>query len=765
VSPRTRPLGPARLAGAACLLVLLAAATPARAQPISGRITDTETGAPLPGATVLLPDLDAGAAADAEGRYTVAVRASGPVRVVVSYVGYRAETRRVGLAGAPVVLDVALAPTFVENAAVTVTARAQATDVLDTPQSVAVVDARTLARATGATPMDALDGVAGVRLLRTGPGVAKPVIRGLTAQRVLVVADGVRQEGQGWGDEHGPEIGAAEVDRIEVVRGPLSLLYGSDALGGVIQTDTENLFAAEQPFSAEAAVVGATGTPQGALDLRLGGRSGATVYEGRLGLVGSGQVGTPDGLIPNTALRLGSGTLRLGRRFGAATLLADASRYDARIALFEPELLEDSASAGRFTIDDPHQRVTHDRATLRLNLPTARGRLEVITALQQNRRKEFEGEEGGEAAPAAGGEPALSLRLTTLTTDARFHHAPLGRVFGTVGASGFWQRNETLAEETLIPAARTLDGAVYAAETAALGPLTLDAGLRLDGRRIEVEETGALGVEAQTRTYVALTGATGAAWRPHDAFSFAANLGRAFRAPTLVELFGNGVHEGTIRFERGDPALRPEHALALDAVVRWLTPHHYAEVSAFVNRIDRYIYPRPTGEVDAESGFAVYAFTQADAQLAGVEARLDVHPHALHGLGLHVSGDLTRGTNRATDAPLPFVPPARLQAAVEYRADALGPARDVELRFGPTFTAGQDRPELAEEVPTDAYAVWDASVAAAFPLPGGLVLRPTLAAENLTDVAYVDPLSRFRPYGVHAPGRMVRLRLALAFGE
>src|SRR5690606_2770848 len=121
--------------------------------------------------------------------------------------------------------------------------------------------------------------------------------------------DGVRQEGQGWGDEHGPEIGAADVDRIEVVRGPLSLLYGSDALGGVVQTDTDNLFTAESPLAGSVAVTGGTGTPLGALGARLGGRAGATVYEARLGLVGSGHVETPEGLVPNTALRQGSGTL------------------------------------------------------------------------------------------------------------------------------------------------------------------------------------------------------------------------------------------------------------------------------------------------------------------------------------------------------------------------------------------------------------------------------------------------------------------------
>jgi len=744
------------------LALLLLAAPVLAQQTLAGRVTDAETGTPLPGATVVLSDLDAGAAADADGRYAVVVRAAGRARVVFSFVGYRAETREVTLAGAPVTLDVALTPTLVESAPVTVTARAQASDVLDTPQSVAVVDERVLARASAATPMDALDGVAGVRLLRTGPGVAKPVVRGLTAQRVLVVADGVRQEGQGWGDEHGPEIGSADVDRIEVVRGPSSLLYGSDALGGVVQTDTDNLFTAHAALAGRVAVGAATGTPLGAADVRVGGRTGSTVYEARVGVVGSGQVGTPAGLVPNTALRQGSAMLRLGQRLGAATLLGEVGRYDAEIALFEPELLEEGAAGegGRFTISDPHQRVTHDRATLRLNLPAAPGRLEVVTALQQNRRREFEGAE--EAAPrGVAAEPALYLRLTTGTVDARFHHRPVARVYGTVGVSGLWQRNETLAEETLIPGARTLNGALYAAETAVFGPLTLDAGLRVDGRRLDVEATPALGVAAGSRTYGAVTGAVGAAWRVRPGLSVAANVGRAFRAPALIELYGDGVHEGTVRYERGDAALRPETALALDGTLRWLTAAVSAEASVFVNRVDQYIFPRATGEeVD---GFAVYRYTQADARLAGAEASLDVHPAVLRGFGLGLSADATRGTNRATGEPLPFVPPARLAAVLEYRADRLGALRDVEVRLGPTFNASQDRPELPEERPTAAYVVWDASVAAAVALPGGATLRPTLAVDNLTDAAYVDPLSRFRPFGVQAPGRTVRLRLAVEF--
>ncbi len=736
-------------------LALCALAFTAQAQPtLRGQITDQETSEPLVGVTVALPAFDTGTATDTDGRYELRVPGPGTIRVVFSYVGYRSETRTVAVGSEPVVLDIRLAPTFVEAPEVTVTAKARESDILSTPQSVAVVGAAGLARASGGSALEALDEVAGVRLLRTGPAIAKPVIRGLTAQRVLVVQDGIRQEGQGWGDEHGPEIGSADVDRIEVVRGPSSLLYGSDALGGVVQTTSDDLFALTDAASGGVNVQGLSGSRLGQVEARLGGRSGATVYETRLGLLRAGDVATPDGLLPNTAHEQRTGTLRLGRELGASTVALDLQHFQSELGLFEPdEFAVGDDTGGRFEIGDPHQTIVHNRVGLRAKVPLGEHRLNLVTGLQQNRRREFSEESGV--------DPALYLRLTTATTDLRLHHAPLGRVFGTVGVSGLWQRNETLADETLIPGGTTLDGAVYLAEEWVLPTLTLSGGTRLDTRRLDVDAAPGLGVAAQTRSYTALTGALGAAWQPRADLSLGLNLGRAWRAPVLIELFGNGVHEGTARFERGDPDLVPEASLSLDGVVRYLTPHLFAEVSGFVNRIGDYIFPRLTGEVDSASGFLIYDYAQADARLVGAEFRLDVHPHVAHGLGLHLSGDVTAGTNRETGTPLPFVPPARLTTAVEYRTDTFGPASAVELRFGPTFTAAQRRDDV-DEIPTDSYTVWDASASATFAL-GGVTLQPVLAVDNLFDARYVDPLSRFRPFGVPAPGRSVQFRLIATF--
>lgn len=777
-----------RLLMVACALWL----TPfAFAQTVTGTITDGESGQPLAGATIFLPTEDLGTATDTSGEYSLTLPSAGSYRIIFGYVGYKTETRSISVAsGSQIELDIVLTPSFVEVGDVTVTARARASDVLSTPQSVSVVDEHALARSTGGSPLDALDDVAGVRLLRTGPAVAKPVIRGLTSQRVLVIADGVRQEGQGWGDEHGPELGSADVDRIEVLRGPSSLLYGSDALGGVIHTTHDDLFGYETPLSGNIALTGISGMQQGSGTLALSGASNNWFYEGRLGYLQAGHVSTPTGLILNTAQDQTTASMRLGRAFanGGKAVLG-GTMFGSTLGLFEPDFLGEEGAElnlGRHDFAEPFQEINHASGRFELDIPFAGNTLEIVTAVQQNRRNEFghhhegeeheeeEHEEGEEHEEEHDGEheeehhedegAALTLRLTTGTVDARLHHRPIGNIFGTIGVSGMWQKNETLAEETLIPGATTLNSAVYVTEELVLPTVTLDAGVRLDLRSLDNDASEELALGAGSRSYTALTGALGAAWQPRGDLSLAMNVGRAFRAPQLIELFGNGVHEGTLRFERGNAELSPEKSLAVDGVIRYLTPHMYAEVSGFVNQISDYIFPRATDEMDEGSGLVIYDYGQADARLIGGEFRLDIHPHSFHGLGLHFAGDVTRGTNRETDEPLPFVPPARLESAVEFKAGAAGPVQDLEIRFGPTFVAAQDRPGLSEEIPTSSYTTWETSISGTFDA-GNLLISPVLSISNLFNESYVDPMSRFRPYGVLSMGRSVRFGLRVGFGH
>ncbi len=747
-------------------IALLGVFSQVNAQTLQGLVTDAETGEPLIGATIFIPRLQLGAATDDRGRYEVILGQTGTFRVVFSFVGYQGESRTVTVSSDMMIQDIALRHTTLETPSITITAKAYASDILSTPQAVVVLEGRELAHRRGATAFEALEGVAGLRLLRTGPGIAKPVIRGLSSQRILVIQNGIRQEGQQWGDEHAPELDAFGVDRIEIVKGPGSLLYGSDAMGGVIHATSVDLFDYNGPLKTQAVIQGLSNTGQTAANVRLGGRAGQTVYDGALTVRRAGSYRTPDGVVPNTGLTELNGMLRLGRGFSWGTVTAEYQHFGATIGLFEP-----GQKAGeRFKIDLPKQRVSHDRAKVHLKTRVGANRLEWVTTWQQNRRREFEEEEAQQKlvtrseilGTTEGRElPTLSLRLSTLTSDLRFHHRPVGRLFGTIAVSGLFQKNETLAEEALIPGARTLNGGFYVFEELMLPRVTISGGVRFDARRLEVEANEALGVTSQTRSYNALSGAIGLAWQPLSGLSLSVNAGRAWRAPVLIELFGNGVHEGAIRFERGDASLRPEQSLTLEGTIRWLRTHAYVEVTAFVNQINHYIFPRRTSQIDPGSGFPIYRFQQAEARLSGGELRIDYHPHVAEWLHFHVSGDAIWTRNLTTNDPLPWSPAPRLTVEVEVERGRLGAAEDVTFRLGPSFTRRQTRIDPSE-TRTPGYTLWDSSVAARFE-KGEVTLTPLLAVANLFDVRYISHLSRFKPFDVPNYGRNIRFEVRVDF--
>ncbi|MDQ2673554.1 MAG: TonB-dependent receptor, partial [Chloroflexota bacterium] len=658
---------------------LLAAAAPPPGDSIppprslSGRVT-TPAGAPLYLARVTIPEANRSTTTDVEGRYLIAELPSGTYSVSFSAIGYAPEVRRVTLAEEDLTVDVELRPSLVELPDLQVTAAPLATTSLTSPQPVSVLGGSELEGSRAPTLGETVSALPGVRSFSTGAGVGKPVIRGLTSNRVLVLADGERVESQQWGDEHGPQVEAADADRIEVIRGPASVLYGSDAIGGVINVVSPPLPDAQgrDPFvSGRAVAAYSTGNEQPDGTVALEGASGPVGFRGSLTGRTAGDVRTPAGELFNSGLWTVNGSGTVGYRGGWGSVSATYVRRDERVEIHEDPAEDPGAT--------PYQRIGDDRLHVSASIPIGASHLDVDLGAGRNRRREFEEEDADEVA--------LGLLSRTWSADLRLHHAPVGRVAGIVGLSGLRNSLEKFGEETLVPENAYNNLGVYAFEQVDLGRWQLSAGGRYDYRRLNVEDDPVLGVESQRRTYHSVTGNLGALYRVADPVALVLNLGRGYRAPTAYDLFANGVHEGTVRFERGDPTLENETSVNGDLALRVQTSALSVEIGAFANYIDNFIFPDPTGEVDPESGFLIYDITQGDARLTGFEAAVEYHANAW--LHLRSTADFTRGRNRSTDTPLPFIPPFRVTYSARLEGGDRGRLQHTYFSIGAETNARQ----------------------------------------------------------------------------
>ena len=711
---------------------------------LAGRVTNP-AGTPLYLARVTVPEANRSTTTDLEGHYRVPDLPSGTYSVSFSAIGYAPQVHRVTLDEADVTLDVALRPSLVELPDLQVTAAPLATTSLTSPQPVSVLGGSDLEGSRSATLGETVSALPGVRSFSTGAGVGKPVIRGLTSNRVLVLADGERVESQQWGDEHGPQVEAADADRIEVIRGPASVLYGSDAIGGVINVVSPPLPDAQgrEPFVSGRAVASySTNSDQPDGTLAVEGASGRIGFRGSLTGRSAGDVATPAGELFNSGLWTVNGSGTLGYRGGWGSVSATYVRRDERVEIHEDPAEDPGAT--------PFQRIGDDRLHLSGSVPVGASHLDVDLGAGRNRRSEFEEEDASEVA--------LGLLSHTWTADVRLHHAPVGGMAGIVGLSALRNSFEKFGEETLVPENAYNNLGVYAFEQAEVGRWSLSLGARYDYRRLSVEDDAALGVAAQRRTYHSVTGNLGALYRVTDPVALVMNLGRGYRAPTAYDLFANGVHEGTVRFERGDPTLENETSINGDLALRVQTSAVSAELGAFANYIDNFIFPDPTGEVDPESGFQVFDLTQGNARLTGFEAAVEYH--ATHWLHLRSTADYTRGHNRSTDTPLPFIPPFRVTYSVRLEGGDQGRFQHPYLSIGAESNARQSDVDPEDFAP-DGYTLVNLGAGVTVPA-GERTVAVDFQLRNALNEAYAGFLSRYKTYALD-PGRSFVVRVTAVF--
>jgi len=720
---------------------------------LSGRVADSD-GKPVSGATVVVIELHRVALTRADGGFRFADMPAGRYTVTVRGPGFAPLARAVTVAG-PTTLVVTLQRTSVWVEPVTVTATRAPLDAGASPLPTDALSEDRLRREQSVSLAQSLAELPGVNALTTGQQIGKPVLRGLTGPRVLVLEDGSRLEDYSWSDEDGPSVDARLAQRVEVIRGPASVLYGSDALGGVVNVIPEELPDANQGpkiLSGGFEVSGASNNAELEGAARVEGASGAWGWRlfgiGRL----AGSLHTPAGELDNTGFSALSGEAAVGTRGAHGSTTLRYTRSGGEFKLLEAEGPASGEAGG------PERKLADDRVQLAGEYLVGGVRLETKAQWQRHWLSEV-----SDTGTGAGGQPlegtTFDLLLNTATLDVLAHHAAGARLRGTVGLSGVYQVNDTRGPIPLVPDAHVRSGALFVFEEAALGRIGLLAGARVDVRRLTADSNATLRLSSQTRDYTALSGNVGVVYRPAAAVALTANLGRAWRAPTLFELFSNGPHLGEARYEIGDPRLKAEVGTNVDVGVRWQGSRVRAELAAYRNAIGRFMYITPTDSfvsTTSTDSLRVYRYEQADAVLLGGEAGVEAELTAA--LTLRARADAVRGTNQATGEPLPLVPPARAALGAELHRAALGwvdrayAGAEVEVATRQTRLNPLD-------VATAAYTVLNLSGGFVRPMLGR-VGRVDLTIRNATNVSYRSFLSRYKEFALD-PSRNVVVRISL----
>ena len=650
-------------------------------------------------------------------------------------------------------------------------------------------------RSTASTNViDAIAHQPGLSQLTTGGGISKPIIRGLGYNRVVVMSEGVRQEGQQWGDEHGVEVDGGAVNSVEILKGPASLMYGSDAMAGVIILHSQPT-AAEGTMRANVSTEYQTNNGLFGYSLSFGGNQKGFVWDARFShKMAHAYKNKYDGYVPGSQFQERAGRLLLGvqKHWGHSWLTWTAYHLTPSIIEGERdeetgELTSNYSPLTSYEKSLPFQQVKHYKLVWdnAVNLPS--GMLKAIVGYQQNRRQEFEEDMD---------EYEAFFKLHTLTYDVRYLTQEWNGWKLSAGIGGMYQQSLNKGEEALIPEYRLFDFGLYATASKQLNRWTLNGGLRFDHRHLHGDEL----MEDDEQRFVdfrrhfnGVTGSVGAVWNVNDHLDMRLNVARGFRTPNLSELASNGIHEGSQRYEIGNRDLKAEYSLQADLGVDFTSEYVSAQLALFANRIDNYIFMHRLPE-EVEEGYLTYAYTQGDARLLGFEAGIDVHPvHSLHFENTFSYVD-ARQLNQSNESIkyLPFTPAPRWTSEVKWElmhhshttvghhhaegahvhgSNGLS-LNNVYLSAGIECYLKQDHIYSADdtETPTPSYTLVNLSAGTDILLKHKKIAEVYITADNLLNRAYQNHLSRLKytdmnvvtgRQGVYNMGRNVTFKLVV----
>ncbi len=763
----------------------------AYAATISGKVTDSSKNA-IGNVQVVVPAIHRGAQTDASGQYKIENVSPGNYAMEFRRIGFNNEIRQISIGEENLTVDAELGSSPIAMTPITITAAPAAKSALNTPASVSVLEGRQMDKERGETIAAAIQNEPGVSMIGEGLTVVKPVIRGLNSQEIVIVEDGVRSEAEQWGNEHAPEIDPLGTNRIEVMRGPNSLLYGSDAVAGVISISHPELPDAsfgDGPLRGRFSTIVNSNNNSWGQNFDVSGATGAWSYRANLSQLQAGNFHTPViGEVPNTGENEVNGSGEIGVRKDWGGLNASYALFHKRVELQNPALPFPPIDNLN---DSEFQDLQHQHGKVHADINTDLARLDITTGFDMVNRKEYDSPDFNTVnntfvpPPPA---PHLNWIEESYTLDAKAHLAPMGAFQGTIGVSGLDRIEQSVGVVHLTPSYNENSQGAFLVEDASTGNFDFTFGLRGDQTVYNIERDDIIGIDfsngmtspsdarpvaAQTRNYSALVGAVGGVYHVSDPFAVAVNVGQGYRNPVPFELFAFGKHEGTGTFEIGNPNLQPETSLNSEVSLRVASNRVKGEVGVFHNDIHNYITSAFADHSLLPADFSdqtipVVQTIQTNATVQGIDGSVTVA--AADWLNLNAVYNMVRGDNNEGSSLsalptnyLPHVPADNWLVGAELHTRRWGFVSHPYFGVDEKVTSAQDR-TFGTEIPTAGYSLTDLRLGGEIVVMGSRIAVDA-GVNNLFDVNYIDFNSILKEFNIGDPGRNVYVKMAIPFGN
>ncbi len=739
---------------------------------LEGSLKDAINSEALPGGTIQVLEINRVITTDEEGTFSLQHLCPQVYTLHISFVGYAPLESKIDLRSDKQI-DLKLQPSVKVLTEASVTGLKE----INTP----LLQQYTLAQqelelTRGQSLGEALQNIPGLSMLQTGPSIAKPVIHGMHSNRVLIYNAGVRQEGQQWGSEHAPEVDPYIATSISVIKGAASVMYGPDALGGVVMVEPAPLdYRPGLRGKIESTLMSNNGMAAVAVSTEGASPNSLFSYRAQVTSRRAGNARTPGYYLGNTGFRELNGALMLGFAKNRFSTQVYTSTFNSKLGIYQGAHIGNTtdllAAINRqeplvkgvfsYNVGRPYQLINHHTLkSLTIYKVGASSTLNLQYSLQQNNREEYD-----MVRQAHENTYQLKFDLTTQVLDLHLEHGSFLNIRGKLGVNGQFQQN-FYDGRYLIPFFKSYNTGVYLIERWIYRKWELEGGLRYDYKymRARLREVPTDRNSPEIRpdfTFGQLTGTVGASYTLYPGWQLNAGLAKGWRPPSINELFSQGVHHGSARYELGDRNLKEESTINFQGGITKSKGRLTADLGLYYNTIQNYIYLRPGNEaiLTIRGAFLAYHYVQVNAEFYGADATIN------YKIGNNISTALKYSAVRAYNLDggqhLEFIPPDRLTGIITFQLPEKGRLTENALSFNAAYTARQWRVKDTQDyAPTpNAYTLFNIDASTRCKISSRHITL-SLSGYNLLNTRYRSYMNAFR-YFADDTGRNVALRISV----